>query len=51
MGLSPRQIDEMTPWEFTAVSEAWVQAHGGKKRGQGMDDDRLAELGIEGFDE
>lgn len=50
MGLSPRQIDEMTPWEFTAVSDAWVRAHGGKKKGAGMDDDRLAELGIEGFD-
>lgn len=50
MGLSPRQLDEMTPWEFKAVSDAYVRAHGGKPKGEGMDDDRLAELGIEGFD-
>lgn len=49
MGLSPRQIDEMTPWEFTACSDAWVQAHGGKKKGPGMSDDDLADAGIEGF--
>jgi hypothetical protein len=50
MGLSPRQIDEMTPWEFTACSDAWVHAHGGKRKGKGMDEDDLAELGIEGFE-
>lgn len=50
MGLSPRQIDEMSPWEFTAVSDAWVRAHGGKPKGGSIDEDRLAELGVEGFD-
>lgn len=51
MGLSPRQIDKMSPWEFKACADAWTQAHGGKPKGDGMDDDRLAALGIEGFDE
>lgn len=50
MGLSPRDIDAMTAWEFTACSDAWVRAHGGKKKGAGMSDDDLADAGIEGFD-
>lgn len=42
----------MTLWEFAACMDGLRVFHGGKParaKGEGMDDDRLAELGIEGF--
>lgn len=52
MGLSPRQIDRLTPWEFDAAFRGWCQANGVKikaDRGE-MSDERLQELGIKGFE-
>jgi len=37
-------------WEFTACLDGWAAAHGNGRRASGdIGDDRLAELGIEGF--
>ncbi len=42
----------MSVWEFLACMDGFSTFHGGKKRGGAeMTDDRLAELGIEGFEE
>lgn len=51
MGFTPREVDQMTAWEFLACIEG-VEAHNGAKpRAENdMDDERLAALGIEGFD-
>lgn len=39
----------MTVWEFNACGNAYARANGIKPKSEGMDDDRLTELGIEGF--
>lgn len=51
MGFTPAQVDDMGLWEFLACKEGYEIAHGGKKpKGSGdIDEDRLRELGIEGF--
>lgn len=49
MGFSPRATDAMTLWEFAACSDGWLLSKGAKPKGREMDDERLAELGIEGF--
>lgn len=50
MGMSPRQLDAMTLWEFHAALEKWVEANSvAEEAPPEMSDDRLAELGIDGF--
>jgi hypothetical protein len=50
MGYSPRQVDEMTLWEFNACYDAWKIANGIKsRRGGDISEERLAKLGIAGF--
>lgn len=41
----------MSLWEFLAMVDGFRTFHGGEKPrgGDEMDDDRLADLGIEGF--
>lgn len=42
----------MTLWEFNACADAFAKAHGGKSGSGGggdMTDERLRELGIDGF--
>lgn len=39
----------MTVWEFACMTEGFKQAQGGKQSAPPMSDERLAELGIEGF--
>jgi len=43
----------MTLWEFAACMDGFRVFHGGKaaqRPGEGMSEERLAELGIEGFE-
>lgn len=49
MGFTPREVDRMAPWEFAATTRAWGRAHGAGPR-RDISDDRLAALGIEGFE-
>jgi hypothetical protein len=52
MGLSPRQLDAMTLWEFSVASAAWRRFHASTAESEAapaMTDERLAELGIVGF--
>lgn len=40
----------MTLWEFVCAQEGFAEANGAKPKGGGeISDDRLAELGVEGF--
>lgn len=52
MGFAPDQVGRMSHWQFMAALDGWSRAHGGKKSagaGKGMSEERLADLGIEGF--
>lgn len=49
MGYSPRQVDEMSLWEFGCIVEGYKRANGFEEGPPAMDDDRLSELGIVGF--
>lgn len=50
MGFSPAQVDDMTTWEFHHCLQGFEEFHSTEEKpAPGMDDDRLAELGIEGF--
>lgn len=50
MGFTPRDVDQMTIWEFNACYDGWKIANGVKPRGKGdISEERLAEMGIEGF--
>jgi len=55
MGLTPRQLDEYTLWEFKCARLAWTDFHtvrdeeADAERPPEMSDERLAELGIIGF--
>lgn len=49
MGYSPRQVDEMSLWEFGCVVEGYKRANGFEEALPAMDDEKLAELGIVGF--
>ncbi|SFQ81901.1 hypothetical protein SAMN05216176_12516 [Nitratireductor indicus] len=39
----------MTLWEFGAAVDGYMLAKGVKPKGSDISDDRLSELGIEGF--
>lgn len=47
MGYTPCQVDRMSLWEFAACSDGYS----GKRNSGGgdLDEDQLAEMGIEGF--
>lgn len=51
MGFSPRQVGEMSLWQFWACVEGYGKANGWKASSGGGDltEARLAEMGIEGF--
>lgn len=54
MGFTPRQIDELSVWEFVSCFEGYLEAHGGKKKGGPIDPDsvsdaELRDIGIQGF--
>lgn len=52
MGFTPRQVDQMSMWEFLACLDGYAEANSGearKDRGDGMGEDRMRDLGIEGF--
>jgi len=50
MGFSPRDVDDMTLWEFNACADGYRKAHATEEQAPPpMADDALAELGIEGF--
>ena len=50
MGFSPRDLDSMSLWEFIACRDGFALANGAKPKPKEISDQRLAELGIEGFD-
>lgn len=49
-GFTPKQVDEMTLWEFSCCMAGLNEFHGVKQAPPEMSDEMLAELGIEGFD-
>jgi hypothetical protein len=49
MGLSPRDVNDMSLWEFNACLEGWKAAHASDDAAPAMSDDKAAQLGIEGF--
>lgn len=50
MGFSPAQVDYMTTWEFHHCLQGFEEFHSTEdKAPPEMADDRLAQLGIEGF--
>lgn len=49
-GVLHRDIGGMALWEFAQAVRGYAEANGAKPRGAGdISDDRLSELGIEGF--
>lgn len=50
LGLSPRQIDDMTLWEFNCCVTGFAKANGAEDKAPEYSDDILGELGIVGFD-
>ena len=49
MGFSPIEVDKMTFWQFLAARDGFMLSNGSKRQGRDIDDDQLAEMGIEGF--
>jgi len=52
MGWTPRQLDDVTLWEFDCALAGWKKFHAAEEEDEGppaMSDERLAELGIVGF--
>lgn len=50
MGLAPRHVDDSTLWQFQAAKDGWMAANASSETpAPSMDDDQLADLGIEGF--
>lgn len=50
MGFTPVQVDRMSLWQFCAALHGWQISNGQKEKPLGdIDDDRLREMGIEGF--
>lgn len=49
MGLSPREVDDLTPWEFAAAADGYRQANGGDAKSNpptpDEHDDMIARLG------
>lgn len=53
MGLSPSEVDAQELWPFLAAWDAYKQVNGIKSKDQSADleDEDLARMGIEGFEE
>lgn len=54
MGLYPRELDAMTKWEFEAAWAGFRRFHAAPEEEDQpppMSEDRLAELGIVGFED
>ncbi len=52
MGFDPSQVGRMSHWQFMAALDGYGRANGWKKSGgsgEAISDQRLSELGIEGF--
>jgi hypothetical protein len=53
MGVTPRELDRMTLFEFHAAQRAWIGFHASsgedEDKPEAMSDERLRELGIVGF--
>jgi len=51
IGWTPEQVDRMGVWEFIAATSGYAKAHGGGKApsGEGMSEERMRDLGIEGL--
>ncbi len=52
MGLGPMQVGQSMYWHFMAAMDGYGRANGWEQTnssGEAMSDQRLAELGIEGF--
>ena len=50
MGFSPRDVDDMTLWEFQCCYDGYRKANETEERPPPeMTDDKLSALGIEGF--
>ena len=47
--MSPRDVDDSTLWEFSCAVDGYVKANSPDEKAPPMGEDRLAELGIEGF--
>lgn len=51
MGLSPREVDALSPWEFNAIARGFARSKGvdGKNGAADVSDDELRRMGIKGF--
>ncbi len=50
MGFAPRDVDDMTLWEFQCCEDGYRKAHSSEDQpAPEMSDDKLSQLGIEGF--
>lgn len=50
LGLSPRQIDDMTLWEFNCCATGFAKANGAEDKAPDYSNEILSELGIVGFE-
>jgi Phage tail tube protein, GTA-gp10 len=44
IGLKPREVDQLTPWEFAQAVAGWNRAHGGEEKPTAPKQDEMAEL-------
>lgn len=44
MGFTPRQVDEMTLWEWIACVDGYAEAHGIKKKRREITDEEYQKL-------
>lgn len=52
MGFTPREVDQMSLWEFAACVAGFAEFHGGKKRqGRAMTEAQMKQAGIVGCDD
>lgn len=50
MGVLHQPIGSMTIFEFMSATRGYAEANGAKPKGGTISDDRLAQMGIAGFD-
>lgn len=52
MGFRPRDVDEMSVWEFTSCVDGYVEANGGKRGGRPVDvsEEQARAMGIVGLE-
>jgi hypothetical protein len=44
MGFGPREVDALSMWEFTAIVDAWNEAHSDKKTSTPLSEAEMNEL-------